>query len=235
MQELFEYYFIGVIFTMVPGSPSGQGPAGQGGSVSGSGHGSGSVSGSGTTDPLNTSSSGSSTFSFTNIDDLLSKLNRQLEIGVGISEKDALKNLNKSIAKLNGWDKFVLTDLSNKLRTLSNYNEKFSNSEYKTFKELVLSMLNNSTDPGKKHISLEEYANIQKNLVNENRDSYNRLFSMYKKIVPRIEDTKTREEFSNLIHSTQKDMEFKLGTKLDILKDIKENSRILRELEKKKQ
>jgi hypothetical protein len=55
MQELLEYYFIGVIFTMVPGSPSGKGPAGQGvGSVSGSGHG----SGSGTTDTLDTSSSG---------------------------------------------------------------------------------------------------------------------------------------------------------------------------------
>jgi hypothetical protein len=159
MQELLEYYFIGVIFTMVPGSPSGQGPAGQGvGSVSCSGHG----SASGTTDTLDTSSSGLSTYSFGNLDDLLSKLNKQIQQGMGISEEDALNNLKNTANKLNNWDTLTFNDINRKGGDLGAFYNKLSDDQKLKVAQLVNKMMTNSIDPGKIHVSIEEYANIQK-------------------------------------------------------------------------
>jgi hypothetical protein len=49
------------------------------------------------------------------LDNLVSKLNRQIQIGVGISEEDALKNLDKSINKLQKWDHITFNDIKKKV------------------------------------------------------------------------------------------------------------------------
>jgi hypothetical protein len=231
MQELFEYYFIGVIFTMGPGSPSGKGPAGQGvgsGSVTGSG------SGSGTTDPLNTSSSASSTFSFGTLDDLLAKLNRQIQMGVhGISEEDALKNLDKSVDKLMKWDLIVVNDIEKKATKLQDFNPFLKRHETIELAEIVDTMRKNRIDPGKKHFSIEEYANIQKKLVTSNRENHYRILSLYDNLVPRIQNTEIREELASLVKIQKENIEFKLDVKLKMLEEIKEKSKILREVSEK--
>jgi len=230
MQELLEYYFIGVIFTMVPGSPSGQGPAGQGvGSVSCSGHG----SASGTTDTLDTSSSGSTTYSFGDLDDLLSKLNKQIQQGTGISEEDALNDLKKTANKLSKWDTLTFNDINSKGNDLGAFYKKLSYNEKLKVAQFVNKMLNNGINPGKIHVSIEEYANIQKKLVTRNLDSHHGVLSVYEDLVPRLETPEMKEELSNSINSLRNSVDFKLNKKLEMLEEFKENSKILREVYKK--
>jgi hypothetical protein len=141
------------------GEPSGKGPAGQGvGSVSSSGHG----SASGTTDTLDTSSSGSGTYSFGNLDDLLSKLHKQIQQGTAISEEDALKNLKKTANKLDKWDTLTFDDINRKGADMGAFYHKLSSDQKSKVSQLVHKIMNNSIDPGKIHVSIEEYANIQK-------------------------------------------------------------------------
>jgi hypothetical protein len=96
------------------------------------------------------------------LDDLVSKLNRQIQIGVGISEEDALKNLDKSINKLQKWDHITFKDIKKKGGDLGAFYKKLNDDEKLKVAQLINKMLTNSTDPGKIHVSIEEYANIKK-------------------------------------------------------------------------
>jgi hypothetical protein len=231
MQELFEYYLIGVIFTMGVGEPSGKGPAGQGvGSVHSSGHG----SASGTTDTLDTSSRGSGTYSFGNLDDLLSKLNKQIQQGTSISEEDALNNLKKIANKLDKWDTITFEDIERRGAHMGAFYHKLSSDQQSKVTELVHKITTNRIDPGKIHVSVEEYANIQKKLVTSNLAFHHQVFSVFEDLVPRLETPEMKEKLSNSIKNLKGSVDFKLNKKLEMLEEMKENSKILREVYKKK-
>jgi hypothetical protein len=56
---------------------------------------------------------------------------------------------------------------------------------------------------------------------------------VYEDIVPRLETTEIKEELSNRINNLKNSVDFKLNKKLEMLEEIKENSKNLREVYKK--
>jgi hypothetical protein len=56
---------------------------------------------------------------------------------------------------------------------------------------------------------------------------------VYEDLVPRLETPEMKEKLSNSINSLKNSVDFKLNKKLEMLEEMKENSKILREVYKK--
>lgn len=173
MQELLEYYFIGLTLKMEGGvgsgsrssGPSGQGPAGQAGS---SGTSTPGPAGSGVlpTNPENA-------YSFDSLDNLLNQLRQQISQGTGPSEQEVVKKLQENVVKLNRWEQFVAKDFTKKLAPLTSYHQYFEIKEYYDFEKHCYKIPGTGIDVfhNGRIAKAEIYANAQKNLCNKQKDN----------------------------------------------------------------